>query len=238
MRRQPQKKKVSAKKRALRVPARSIRKPTRKSSPRKRISEPVLSPAVESTAPRIVQEDRRLPTHYGEDRLVLLVRDPWWIFAYWEVTPERQQQVLRQTEGKRYKTVLRVYDVSGVSLPKSNSFFDIEINFHADNWYVDVGMPDREWAAEIGFRTEDGRFFALVRSNTVRTPAFGISDVLDEEWMLPEDVYFRLLGQSFGAGSPGGSMDIRRMLEKYLKNVVSSERPAQPAKKTSGANPG
>ena len=192
-----------------------------------------LTPPEPPPGASVESQDRRLPSHYGEDRLVLLVRDPWWLFAYWEVTPQRQQQIAREAEQKSRagrKTVLRVYDVTGLALPKYHSFFDIELNFYADNWYIDVGLPDREWVTEIGTRTDTGRFFALVRSNKVRTPAFGISDVLDEEWMLPEDVYYRLIGRSIGAS--GGSMDIRKLLEKYLRNVVSSERLPELSRKT------
>ncbi len=233
--RRPIKKKTTPalKKTASRRPARPVRKPVRKKAVKriKAAPQPLAPRVVASSEP--VQEDRRLPTHYGEDRLVLLVRDPWWLFAYWEITPQRQQEVLAQIGSKSHsdrKTVLRVYDVTGVNLPKFNSFFDIELNFYADNWYVDVGLPNRDWLTELGYRV-GGRFFPLIRSNRVRTPAFGLSDVLDEEWMLPEDVYYRLLGRSIGGEKAGDSMDIRKLLEKYLRNVVSSERLPESSKK-------
>ena len=168
--------------------------------------------------------DDRLPSSYGENKLVLLVRDPWWLFAYWEVTQARQEEVvrdLRRSGHHDWKTVLRVYDVTQSSMAKARSFFDIELNFYADNWYIDVGLPDREWMAQVGLRTASGSFFALVSSNRVRTPSFGVSDVLDEEWMLPDDVYYRLIGLS-GVNTQQGSMDIPKILEKYLKRLVSS----------------
>ena len=28
-----------------------------------------------------------LPAHYGEDRITVMARDPWWLFAYWEIRP-------------------------------------------------------------------------------------------------------------------------------------------------------
>jgi hypothetical protein len=170
--------------------------------------------------------DDRVPSHYGDNKLVLLVRDPWWLFAYWEIEDGHHQEIARQIarDGhKNRKTVLRVFDVTGAGLPKFNSFFDIELNVYSDNWYIDVGVPDREWMAEIGYRTNEGLFYVLARSNRVRTPAFGISDVLDEEWMLPEDIYCRIIGLTLGLGSQGGSMDIRKLLERYMRGVISSE---------------
>ena len=89
--------------------------------------------------------------------LALLVRDPWWIFAYWRV-------------GERGPLTLRVYEVSGVELPNCRAFFDIGLSENQDHWYVDVGKPDSEWIAEIGVRQSDGRFESFVRSNRVKTP--------------------------------------------------------------------
>jgi hypothetical protein len=184
---------------------------------------PIAAPSQEAW------QDSRLPMRYGEDKLVLLVRDPWWIYAYWEVTDKTSQRVAKiaQRDGRKdWKTVLRVYDITGKGPGSPRSFFDIELNFFTDNWYIDVGIPDREWMAEIGLRSRSGAFYVLVRSNAVHTPSFGISDVLDEEWMMPEEIYYQLIGLT-GPGGPSGSMDIRKLLEKYLKQVVSSERPSQ-----------
>ena len=167
-----------------------------------------------------------LPAQYGEDGMVLLVRDPWWLYAYWEVTPLRDREVadeMQRLGAAADKTVLRVYDITGSSLANPRSFFDIEITFLAGNWYIDVGIPDREWVAELGRRARDGRFFMLVRSNIVRTPRFGVSDVLDEEWLLPDDLFWKLFGLSGGLADRRSSLDVREILEKYLKSIVSSE---------------
>lgn len=223
----------STKKAVRKIAKKSVKKKTK--STRRRMARkaaiprlaPVVNPEVFVEPPvHSRATDHRLPASYGENELVLLVRDPWWLFAYWEVTQGRQEEVerdLRRAGHRDWKTVLRVYDVTQCSLAKPRSFFDIELNFYTDNWYIDVGLPDREWMAQLGLRAADGRFFVLVSSNKVRTPSFGISDVLDEEWMLPEDVYYRLIGLS-GVNTQKGSMDIRNILEKYLKRLVSSER--------------
>ncbi len=177
--------------------------------------------------------DRRLPPYYAEDRLVLLVRDPWWIYGYWEVTPGREAQIMHDIYKSglyRDKTVLRVYDVTGTAIDAPNGFFDIEIHHLNSNWYIDVGSPDRDWIAEIGIRTRDGRFFMMVRSNVVKTPPFGISDVLDEEWMMPDDMYYKLLGIMGGFESVGDSMSVRKMVERYVRQTISSETVPQLSK--------
>jgi uncharacterized protein len=215
----PVRPKRTATKKAAKAPVRKT--PVRKrSSALKKTPGTVVAP---ETPARIAES--RLPQQYGDDKLVILARDPWWLYAYWEVTPGRRQDVETQARkaGKRdWTTVLRIYDVSRHGPSRPDSFFDIELHFITDNWYVDVGIPDRRWMAELGLRTPDGKFFALVRSNVIGTPSFGLSPVLDEEWMLPEDVYLKIIGLT-GPNAQSGSTDIRKMLEKYLKRVVSSE---------------
>ncbi len=216
------------KKKALKRPQKPLKRVIRKAKRLLRVPLQTLirEPKLDAVSPAVYSDDR-IPPHYGDNKLALMVRDPWWLFAYWEISDQRRDEVSHEIVRhghKIKKTVLRVYDVTKTSLPKYNSFFDIELNFYSDNWYIDVGLPDKEWVAEIGYRTEGGRFYVLARSNKVRTPAFGLSEVLDEEWMLPEDVYYRLIGRTFGVGSHEGSMDIRKLLEKYLRNIMSSER--------------
>lgn len=175
--------------------------------------------------------DRRLPDHYGVDRLTLLVRDPWWVFAYWEVTPGRSEHVLSQMPSDARDaraTVLRMYDLTGGSFEKPAAFFDIELRVMASQWYVDTGRPDREWGAEIGFRLPDGRFWPLVRSNRVHTPRFGFSDVLDEEWMIPDEDFWKLVGGGFNLESFGvDSAGFQRRAGEYFLRTVSSDGSSQ-----------
>ena len=166
-----------------------------------------------------------LPECYGEDKLVLMVRDPWWLYSYWEVTAGKETETADNMfrEGASIeKKVLRVYDVTDKQALEHHTFFDIEIGF-AGNWYIDVGQPDRQWMAELGFRARDGRFFMLVRSNIVRTPRFGVSDVLDEEWLLPDELYWKIFGLSGGLLGQKSSLAVREVLERYLKSLGSSE---------------
>ena len=157
----------------------------------------------------------QLPKNYGDNKMALLVRDPWWLFTYWEVTEKRQAEVIEaiRHEGLSVdKTVLRVYEGTA----GGGTFFDIEVGVFTDNWYIDVGKPDREWVAELGVRTREGRFFAWVRSNKVRTPRAGVSDVLDEEWLLPDEIYWKLFGLSGGLGNLRSSMDLRMVSSSPL----------------------
>src|SRR5439155_10408881 len=57
---------------------------------------------------------RSLPTGYHKDRIVVMVRDPYWLHAYWELTHlaiQRAEAALGQ-DWHGAKPILPVFDVS------------------------------------------------------------------------------------------------------------------------------
>jgi len=166
-----------------------------------------------------------LPLRYNDNRIVLIPRDPWWIHTYWDISQEKINETTAKIplhERENLKWALRVHDVTGISNftgYNSHSFYDIDINFDAYNWYINVNAPEREWCVEIGLKTKNGRFFVVLRSNIIKTPYFGISDIVDEEWALPDEDYFRVLGV-YDLGR--SSLERRKKLEELLKQQISS----------------
>lgn len=129
-----------------------------------------------------------LPIGYGSTRLVLMVRDPYWIHAYWEIAEDISDIVTTELGPQGWSTsrrVLRVHDVTDIEFDGNNSHrcMDIDIGDVATNWYINVDRPNRSYCAELGLMGPDGRFVCLSRSNTVRTPRAGVSEIIDEEWM-------------------------------------------------------
>lgn len=146
-----------------------------------------------------------IPTGYGDDRLVAMVKDPWWIFAYWEIQPSTERAVRGQLlpqEVMGLQSVLRVYDVTGIDYPEqlAHRFFDIALSGLATNWYIQTNAPGRQFIMEIGLLTVGGRFLMLARSNRVATPRFGPSDVIDELWATSDEAYWKLFGSIAGLG--------------------------------------
>jgi len=169
-----------------------------------------------------------LPLGYGKDRIIAITRDPWWIFVYWEVTLQRQEAVRRQMEsrGEHFeRSILRIYDVTGVRDFKSanaNAYFDISLEDMAWNWYLDVGGPGRSWCVELGLLSREGAFYPIVRSNVVRTPRFGMSDILDASWMLSEEEYWWLFGVSGGFDVGKSSLEMKELFQRQMKEWISS----------------
>jgi len=183
-------------------------------------------PEVARPASRTMPAD--LPCGYGQDKIVLQVRDPWWLHTYWEVTHvtyQRLQDRLRDAF-RSAKRVLRVYDISHIIFNGTNAhrFFDIEVGCDSNNWYIDAAGPGRSWCVDFGLRLPNGEFITIVRSNTVHTPIEGPSWITDEEWMIPDDLFARLYGMGFGLGrsSPVGKAWQERVRRALFSGVLAS----------------
>ncbi len=168
------------------------------------------------------------PSHwqdrYGEDRLVLMIRDPYWCFAYWELTPETQSDLQARLSGGQARLILRVYDVTDVEFDGTNAhrFMDVEISLEADNWYLNVWSADRSYCVELGLLRPDGKFEMILRSNLVTTPRDSVSSVIDEEWMVLDDTFERLY-KAGGAEDRGRSSEaITKYMLKRVRADVSS----------------
>jgi hypothetical protein len=174
-------------------------------------------------------EKARLPERYHDNRVVLMVRDPWWMFAYWDFSDDHLAKIASEVpENQRLgvSRTLRVYRNS------ANDFFDIPVNDFARSWYINANVPECAYFVEMGLKTQGGAFFAIARSNTINAPYYGISDQVDEEWLSLDDAtYARVLGLSTGAGegnahTPGhagfGSDTFQSELRKRLEGIVSS----------------
>lgn len=166
-----------------------------------------------------------LPVRYGDDRIVILARDPWWMHSYWDISERKVNEVISAIpvyERQNLKWILRVYDVTAIKTfqgNNANSFFDIDIHFEANNWYINTNHPERDWCVEIGLINPFGKFFPVARSNIIRTPNFGISSIIDEEWALPDEEYYKVLGV-YDLGK--SSLERKKKFEEFMKHQISS----------------
>ncbi len=154
-----------------------------------------------------------LPAAYGDNRLVLQTRDPWWAHAYWETGPQRRrelQQLLGLERYQRSQVILRVYDVTDIDFDGRNAhrFTDIPVYEETGNWYLHLNRPDGSFLADLGLVSPDGQFHLIVRSNIIRTPRATPSDITDPEWETSNEEFRRMYkasgGHRVGTGSSQG----------------------------------
>ncbi len=165
------------------------------------------------------------------DRLVILVRDPYWLHICWELSPQgvgRARTALGQS-WHGAKPVLRIHKLLEDGATASTR--QIEIHGGVSNWYVDVDDPPSRYRAEIGYASvpkDDnnlGEFYCIARSNAVLTPAPGSPDAVDENWSDVARNADRIYAMSGGYSQDGVSLELQELLEKRLRRRLG--RPSE-----------
>src|SRR5262245_31046317 len=169
---------------------------------------------------------RDLPSGYGKDRIVVMVRDPYWLHCYWEVTRQSVQRA-EAALGQEWHTarpILRVLDVTSEDTTSAAeaTVRDIDIHGGCNNWYVDVQNPPRSYRVDIGYLTRSGRFYVLARSNVVTTPRAGVSDVIDENWADVQHQYEKIYAMSGGYDPGASSLELKQLFEERLRRPMGS----------------
>jgi hypothetical protein len=170
---------------------------------------------------------KNLPAGYGKDRIVVMVRDPYWLHTYWEITRQsiqRAEAALGQ-EWHGAKSILRLLDVTSgdITSTAESVVRDIEIHGGCNNWYIDVSNPPRSFRVDIGYLSKSGQFYVLARSNVVSTPRAGVSDVIDENWAdIDTKKADRIYAMSGGFDPNASSLELKQLFEERLRRPLGS----------------
>jgi hypothetical protein len=168
-----------------------------------------------------------LPAGYHKDRIVCMVRDPYWLHCYWEITRQaiqRAEAALGQGwHGAR--PILRVLDITSRDTTSISESIvkDIDIHGGVNNWYIDVHSPPKSYRVDIGYLSRSGQFYAIARSNVVVTPRAGVSDILDENWAdLDLQKADRIYAMSGGFDPTASSLELKQLFEERLRRPMGS----------------
>jgi len=130
-------------------------------NPSVRVEEAKFEVSDEEALVASVTAGPEVAERYNETRAVLMVRDPHWAYAYWDV---EESQALRVRKDAGFEQlVLRVQDL------EPGSFFDIPVQWSDSSWYLYLPNQDADYLLELGYLAA-GRFRLLARSNRIRTP--------------------------------------------------------------------
>ena len=163
---------------------------------------------------------------YSKDRAVLMVRDPFWLHVYWELTRQSVERA-RVAMGPNWhgaKPVLRLSEVTrdGTTNTVRKVVRDIEIHGGVSNWYIDVQDPPRSYQVDVGYLAPDGKFVCMCRSNAVSTPQAGAVDSMDGNWAGVAADFDRIYAMSGGYGKEGDTADLQDLFEERLKRPMGS----------------
>ena len=167
--------------------------------------------------------------HVGKDRLVLIVRDSYWLQVYWEVTDQtmRRAKTALEKHWRGATPVLRLYEISGDSdMVPEKLVREIEVHGGVDTWFIDTPDPPKTYRAAIGYAAPNGRFYMIAKSNKVTTPVEG-NHVVNGHWAdIAQDCenYFAMSG---GYLPDNDARELQEVFEEKLR------RPMMPLNPTS-----
>lgn len=162
---------------------------------------------------------QELPANYGDNKLVLLPRDPYWAYLFWEIQPHRIEDGLRSLNKSlnEVRWVLRVRQLG----EGGENYYDVDIDPAARNWYLRLSPPGASFSADIGLLDAEGYFAALASSNPAALPPDAPSEVCDEQWMTSDEEFRQIYAMSGGSSTPKSQADKERGL-KLAENDYSS----------------
>jgi len=118
--------------------------------------------------------DYPIPERYDETRIVLMLRDPDWAFAYWDISTSVADKLKSDKDFE--SLVLRVYDFDDKSF-----YFDITVQFTDMSWYINLPNRNSSYVIELGY-IANKIYTALAESNRIQTPEGNIAVEKDPGW--------------------------------------------------------
>ena len=157
------------------------------------------------------------------DRLILVVRDAFWLQVYWEITRATVQRAKVAMNGYWHtaKPILRLLEISsdGNTNSVENIVQEIDIHSGVNNWYINCADPGKTYRVAIGYIAADHKFHLISKSNQVTPPVRNAGDS-DDHWTdLTNDAekYYALSG-GFEANAVTG--DLQAVFEEKARQPM------------------
>jgi len=226
-------------------------KTARKATPRKRASAPTAKKPAKSkakTAPKSPSAVRRIRRAKAQretrvdlawksrkvaagarpikDRVVLMVRDSYWLHAFWEFTRRSitRAQAAMAEHWHTARPMLQLMQVRGSAASNKTLRLirQIEIHGGVNNWYIDVKNAPKSYRVAVGYLAANEKFFPLGSSNTVTTPRPDTSSSLDENWAAVAADSERVFALSGGYSTDDAEGELRELFEERLRRPMGS----------------
>jgi hypothetical protein len=211
--------------------------PAKPAAPARRPAAPAPKPAA-AKAPPIpyvsnIPADKDLSggkaaTGAIKDKIYLMVPDPYWLHATWDLTHQsvqRAEAALRQ-DWHGARPIIRLFDVTSTDTTSTSEtpVRDIVIHGGCNNWYIDIPQPPRQYRADIGYISRRGEFFVLARSNVVTPPKAGSAEAVNVGWTdVDPKKAERILAMSTGFESPAHP-ELKELFEEKFRRPMGAPK--------------
>jgi hypothetical protein len=113
-----------------------------------------------------------LPETYGVDECEVLFKDPFWVFAYWEVTEGGISSARAQLgqSAQSSKLVLRMFTTVPGPEGVDRQTEDVDLPWNHGRRYMQAPKPGAHLRVAVGLLSGEGYFAPIAHSSLVRVP--------------------------------------------------------------------
>ncbi|HWE28640.1 MAG TPA: DUF4912 domain-containing protein, partial [Polyangia bacterium] len=113
-----------------------------------------------------------LPETYGVDECEVLFKDPFWVFAYWEVTEGGISSARAQLgqSAQSSKLVMRMFTTVPGPEGVDRQIADIDLPWNHGRRYMQAPKPGAHLRVAVGLLSGEGYFAPIAHSSLVRVP--------------------------------------------------------------------
>jgi hypothetical protein len=125
-----------------------------------------------------------IPDRYGKDRLITLIRDPFHIVCFWELSTDHLTRLADLIKGDLWNSrrmVLQLFKDTG-GLPKLIK--TIDLFGEVGRYHIEVPEAGATYFTEIGFFFANGRYETVLTDRSLRTPQTRPSRVGPVRWLM------------------------------------------------------
>ena len=133
-------------------------------------------------------ESLELPESYGTQRLLLVARDPNWLYAHWDLTGEQLRKYNKAA--KDGHLIVRVFK----GQPSGKPVLEQHVHPESRNWFLHVGHGGTKYVAQLGYVDRSNAWQTVATSAATFTPPDVLSDDTSVRFeTIPIEVPFKKL---------------------------------------------
>lgn len=161
-----------------------------------------------------------IPEQYPDTFIHLLMRDPYWVYAYWEMNFLETQKLKEQLTS--YDLILRVYELleNTDSIQDAISSFEIPVQDSDSSWYINLPNPGSWYLVDLLIETQGNQPCVICRSQTVKSPG-GYWLNHTDELVQNKKAYELFIA---GISDTSGHTSDNTLVQSILDNITTAKK--------------
>jgi hypothetical protein len=123
-------------------------------------------------------------------RVAVMPVNPRLLHVYWQISQRDLENIhhIFHEPGAKARPVLRFYDITYILFDGTNAHhvFDVEVDLRTLSWNVALWRGNKSYVVDLGYKSSDGSFYPMARSNVIHVPREEPSHRLDESYLRIE----------------------------------------------------